>query len=156
MKTFFISIGKGTVLAIVAAIFFITGQPLFMIGSDTASELIAPRLYVQILALAICAVALWLPVRASLRSALIVLAALAVLLGGHRLLIDNLHHRLADVYLGVPVQVLALDPESETGLAAHRVTLGFWIGPKDSSRHLFILSPTGIGLNRDNVNRWTT
>jgi hypothetical protein len=156
MKTHSFTIAKAALLTLIAAVFFVTNQPLFMIGSDTASELISPRLSIQVVALALIALALWLRVPLPARTVLFAVAFLAVLLGGHRLVIDNMHHRLKDVYLGISVQKLTLDPSSEAGLAARWVPLGFFIGPRDSPNTLFIFSPIAIGLDHADVVRWTT
>jgi hypothetical protein len=78
---------------------------------------------------------------------LTVLALCVTLLGSHRLVVDNLHNEIRDVYLGIPVQALALDPGYEGGLAIDGAAGGLRIGEAGRNRTIWLLSPDGLGLD---------
>jgi glycyl-tRNA synthetase alpha subunit len=77
----------------------------------------------------------------------VVIALCAALLGSHRLVIDNVHDEIRDVYLAAPVQSLALDPAHEGGLSIDASWLDFRIGQTGSGWTLWCFSPGDLGLD---------
>ena len=117
-------------------------------GSEVSSFLVTPAIWVQVVCFAVCALSLLLPARKTWRILRYPVFGLAAILGGHRLVVNDLHHRLEDVYLQVRLQRLELNPRSERGLVARPVRWGFLIGPTDDDkRFLRIVSPPVVGLN---------
>ena len=109
---------KAVVVVLVALLLYVTSDPFTMVqGSEFTSFVIAPTLTVQIVFLAVFAVALAIPTRRALSVARWAVALCAVLVASHRLVIDNLHHQIRDVYVAVPMQSLDLDAAHEGGLA---------------------------------------
>ncbi len=139
---------KATILLVVTTIFVLTDNVFWMVGgSDVTSSLITPRWPIQVISLLICSAALLIPAKKITRITYLIIATAAILLGSHRLLVDNLHHRISDVYLAIPVQVLYLNPDSEFGLNIHPVFGGVLITPAGENRSLRIVSPYLIGLD---------
>jgi hypothetical protein len=136
-------------LVLLAGVFVLTNDLFFMVGgSQDTSFLVAPQQPVQIFLFIVCAVLVLVPATRSRRIVFFIIALLAALTGGHRLLIDNLHHEIKDVYLAIPFQAVSLDPASEAGLVIQPVFGGIKIGPRDTNRSLTIISPPFIGLDR--------
>jgi hypothetical protein len=140
---------KFLLLALIAGIFAFTDNLFLTVGgSDSTSFLITPSLTIQLIAFLVCAAALMVPAQNARLVIQLAIAIVAALLGGHRLIVDNLHHQIRDVYLAVPVQVLHLDPANEAGLSVRPVFCGAVIGPADTTRSLRVVSPAVIGLDR--------
>jgi hypothetical protein len=143
---------KLLLLALLAVVLAWTNDLFFIVGSSASvSHMAAPGMPVQIGAFLVCATALLAPARGGRHMALFGVAVAAALLGGHRLLVDNLHDRISDVYLAVPVQVLSFDQEHEAGLSMQRVFGGIVIGPAGGNKSLRIISPPMIGLDKNQL-----
>jgi hypothetical protein len=139
---------KGTAITLLVLILWTTNDLFLMVGgSDSTSFLIAPTVPVQIVCLAVFAAAVLVPASGPLRLVLVMTALGAALLGGHRLVIDNLHNEIRDVYLAVAVQSLALDPAHEGGLSMTPSGAGMRIGQAGTGRALWCFSPGPIGLD---------
>lgn len=138
--------------AILGVIFRITNDLFFLVsGSESTSFMAAPSVVVQGASLFVFAITLVL-FRFRLSFAPLALLAIgAALMGGHRLLVDNLHHRIMDIYCGVPVNTVPLDPADEAGLAITKTDLGLTIGLAGGARTLWVFSPPVIGLDPDAV-----
>jgi hypothetical protein len=74
------------------------------------------------------------------RVELLAIAVSAVSLGSHRLVIDNLHNRIRDVDLALPLQSRALDPAPEGGLSVEASGAGFRIRQAGSGRALVLFA----------------
>lgn len=145
---------KTVVVVLVALLLYLTSDPFTMVqGSDFTSFVIAPALTVQIVFLAVLAVALAIPTRPALSLARWAVALCAVLMASHRLVIDNLSHQIRDVYVAVPIQSLDLDPAREGGLATLPTIGGFRIGPAGADASLWCFSPPLIGLDQAVLSR---
>lgn len=139
---------KLLLLGLLAGVLYLSNNLFLMVGgSEFTSFMAAPRVPVQLVAFLICTVALLVPSRKSTRVGLYGVAILAALIGSHRLLVDNLHDRISDVYLAIPVQVLPIDPADEAGLSMRRVFGGIEIGPKKNDHMMRVISPAVIGLD---------
>jgi len=145
---------KALVVALVALLLHLTSDPFTMVqGSDFTSFVIGPTLAVQIAYVAVLVVALVIRTGSAFSVARWAVAICAVLLASHRLVIDNLHHQIRDVYVAVPIQSLDLDPAHEGGLAILPTIGGFWIGPAGGDAALWCFSPPFIGLDRTTLSR---
>jgi hypothetical protein len=143
---------KCVLIAVFAGPLYETDDLFMMVqGSDSTSFLVTPTVTVQIVCLVIFAAALLLPASHRLRAGLLAVALLAALLGSHRLVIDNLHGEIRDVYLAVAWQSLALDPSHEGGLALNASSAGFSIGQAGTRRTLWCFSPGVLGLDASSV-----
>jgi hypothetical protein len=145
---------KAVVVAVVALLLYATGDTFTMVqGSDFTSFVIAPALAVQIGCLVVVGVALAVPTGPALSIARWAVALGAVLVASHRLVIDNLHHEIRDVYVAAAIQTLSLDPAREGGLAVRWTMGGFRIGPAGADAALWCFSPPLIGLDRTVLSR---
>jgi hypothetical protein len=117
-------------------------------GSESTSFLVAPHLGVQLVCLAVFAIALLAPARGLLLGLRVALALLALVLGGHRLVVDHVREELRDVYLAVPVSRLKLDPALEGGLRTAFSDGGVTIGQVGAGPSIWVFSPAWIGLDR--------
>jgi hypothetical protein len=152
MKRAALLVVKLLFLALLMGVFFWSNDPFLMVGgSESTSFLVMPSMPVQVGAFLVCAAALLIPARNGRRIALFAVAIVAALVGGHRLLVDNLHNRISDIYLAVPVQILPLDPANEARLSVQRVFGGITIGPAGSNKPLRIISPPVIGLDKNQL-----
>ena len=152
MKRPLLLVTKLLLLAVLARVLSWSNEPFLMVGgSDSTSLLVTPSMAVQIGAFLVCAVSLLVPAKNGKRIILFSVAIVAALLGGHRLLIDNLHNRICDIYLAVPVQVLPLDPANEAGLSVQRVFGGIVIEPTGGNKSIRIISPPMIGLDKNQL-----
>jgi hypothetical protein len=145
---------KVLIVGLLALVLFFTNDLFIMVqGSESTSFLITPTGTVQIASIAIVAIALLVPARRGLRIVGILVAIVAAMLGGHRLVFDNLNHQIRDVYLAVPMQSVSLDPAREGGLVVTASAAGFRIGPAGANDSLWCLSPLVIGLDRTALSR---
>jgi hypothetical protein len=140
--------GKCVLIALFAILLRDTNDLFWMVsGSDSTSFLVAPPIAVQGACLIVFAAALLLPASRRLRAGFMALALCAALIGSHRLVVDNVHDELRDVYLAVPWQSLPLDPAHEGGLSIESSWFGFRIGQAGKNRTLWCFSPGGLGLD---------
>jgi hypothetical protein len=145
--------GKCLLIALLAILLRDTNDLFWMVsGSDSTSFLVSPPAAVQVACLIVFAAALLIPASRRLRVGLAAIALCAALLGSHRLVVDNVHDEIRDVYLAAPVQSLALDPAHEGGLSVEASWLGFRIGQTGTGRTLWCFSPGGLGLDPAGVN----
>jgi hypothetical protein len=145
--------GKCLLIALLAILLRDTNDLFWMVsGSDSTSFLVSPQVAVQVACLIIFAAALLIPASRRWRIRLLALALGAALVGSHRLVIDNVHDEIRDVYLAAPVQSLALDPAHEGSLSVEASWLGFRIGQTGTGRTLWCFSPAGLGLDPAGVN----
>ncbi len=139
---------KCALVAGFCAVLYFTSLPFLMVGgSDSTSFLIAPPLAVQVTCVAVLAAALFWPARRRLRTVLLLPALAAIVVGGHRLVVDNLHGEVRDIYLATTVQALALDPAIEGGVSMAFTAAGFRIGQAGAGPQLWVFSPPWIGLD---------
>ena len=124
-------------------------------GSEFTSFLIAPTALVQAICLTVFAGALLVPATRQLRAGLTALALGVALLGGHRLVVDNLHNEIRDVYFGMRVQTLPLDPAHEGGVKTTRSVGGLRIGEAGCHRTIWLFSPDGFGLDPEGLTALT-
>jgi hypothetical protein len=137
-----------------ALLLYLTNQLFLMVaGSDSTSFLISPARSIQLVCLILFAIMLLVPARPIERTLLAIAALCAALVASHRLVIDNLRHEIRDVYLGVPVQSLALDPADEGGLVLRPTPAGFRIGWIGNHPTLWCFSPAVIGLDQTELSR---
>jgi len=142
--------GKCLLVAGLILVLRLTSDPFLMVmGSESTSVLISPAVTVQVVCVIVVAAALFVPARPVVRGILGAVALCAALLGGHRLVIDNLNHGVRDVWLAIPVQSMPLDPMDEAGLKVTWSRMGFRIQAAGSG--FWCLSPPLIGLNRTAV-----
>jgi hypothetical protein len=140
---------KGLVLAVFGVILYETNDEFLMVGgSNSTSFLLAPSIKLQVFAFAVCTGFLLAPVNLRIRVVLSTFAIGGVVLCSHRLVIDNLHNEIRDVYMAVTMQTLAIDAAKEGGFFTESALVGFRIGQTGSSRTLWVFSPRGIGLDR--------
>jgi hypothetical protein len=140
--------GKCVLIALLAILVRDTNDLFWMVsGSDSTSFLVSPPATVQVACLIVFAAALLIPASRRLRIGLVAIALGAALLGSHRLVVDNVHDEIRDVYLAAPVQSLALDPAHEGGLSVEASWLGFRIGQTGTGRTLWCFSPDIVGLD---------
>lgn len=140
--------GKCVLIVLFAILLRDTNDLFWMVsGSDSTSFLVAPPITVQVACLIIFAAALLPPASRRLRAAFLALGLCAALIGSHRLVVDNVHDEIRDVYLAVPWQSLPIDPSHEGGLSIESSWLGFRIGQAGKDRTLWCFSPSGLGLD---------
>ena len=143
-------------MAVLGLIFYLTNEPVWMIlGSDSTSLVLGPPASMQFASVIVVAASLLAPATPVHRARLVVVAICVALLGGHRLVIDNLTHQIRDVYLAVPVQTLALDPAREGGLEIVETGFGFRIGQVGAAERLWCVSPPVVGLDSSALRRVT-
>src|SRR5580658_3355820 len=140
--------GKCLLITLLAILMRDTNDLFWMVsGSDSTSFLVSPQAAVQIACLIVFAAALLIPASRRSRIGLVAIALGAALLGSHRLVVDNVHDEIRDVYLAAPVQSLALDPAHEGGLSVEASWAGFRIGQTGTGRTLWCFSPGIAGLD---------
>ena len=123
-------------------------------GSDFTSFVIAPALAVQSRLSCGSRRCAGVPTGPALSVARWAVALCAVLVASHRLVIDNLHHEIRDVYVAMPrCRRSDLDPAREGGLAVRWTMGGFRIGPAGADAALWCFSPPLIGLDRTVLSR---
>lgn len=155
MRRSWLTTAKCLLVALLGFVFFETNDLFFMVGgSEFTSFLITPSAIVQAICLIMFAVALLIPATRPLRSALVAIALCVALLGSHRLVVDNLHNEIRDVYMGATVQMLPLDPAHEGGLAIKRSAVGLWIGA-GRDQTIWLFSPAGLGLDPAGLKKLT-
>ena len=147
---------KCLLIALLAFVLRVTNDAFLMVrGSESTSFLVSPVVAVQVGCLVVFAAALFVPANRRLRVALTAMAFCAALLGSHRLVVDNLHNQIRDVYLAVPVQSLTIDPAHEGGLSLETSGIGFRIGQAGRGRTLWCFSPGLLGLDPAGLKRLT-
>src|SRR5579872_6255913 len=135
-------------IALFALLLHETEGPFLMVaGSDVTSHLVSPTITVQIVCLVIFSITLLVPAASFVRAGLLGVALGAALLGSHRLVIDNIHDEIRDVYLAIPLQSLTLDPTNEGGLSLAVSAIGLRIGQTGAGRTLWCFSPGRFGLD---------
>ena len=120
-------------------------------GSESTSFLVAPPRIVQWASLAVFTTALLCPARGTWRTLRGALALAALLLGGHRLVVDHLREEIRDVYLAVPVNRLKLDPTIERGFRTAFTAGGVIIGQIGAAPSMWLFSPRFVGLRRQSL-----
>ncbi len=156
MKRLWLVAAKCVLIALVGFVFLETNDPFLMVGgSESTSFVVAPTPVVQAACVIGFAGALLVPATGLLRAALALLALVVLLIGSHRLVVDNLHNEIRDVYLGIPVQTLSLDPLQEGGLTVARSPGGLRIGQSGRPRTIWLFSPDGLGLDPTALSRLT-
>ena len=134
-------------LAALASVLWATNDSFILIGSSGyLSALLVPPIPVQVGGFLLMTIALLAPVRPPLRAVLCVLAACAVLLAGHRVLVDVFGAEVRDIYLGVTVQSLRFDPDAAPLEAGHSLA-GIRIGLQGAAEHIWAFSPGWVGLD---------
>lgn len=136
------------VVGLLSLVIWVTNDSFMLVGSsESLSKMLLPSIAVQAGCVAFATFAVVMPGQVVLRVGWGVLAAAALLLAGHRLVVDVFKAEVHDVYLGVAVQTFRFDADAAP-LDWQTSVAGLDVSQAGRAGHLWVFSPPWIGLDR--------